>query len=65
MIDLLDMHQHLLYRDRLSYAWADDLPTLAKRDFGVADYQNLTEDRGVSGTIFMEVDAHDYQTATR
>jgi len=65
MMELLDTHQHLLYGDRLSYAWADDLPALAKRDFGVADYQYLTEDRGVAGTNFMEVDADDYQTETR
>lgn len=65
MIDLLDTHQHLLYRDRLSYTWADSLPPLAERDFNVADYRILTKDRRIAGTIFMEVDAGDYQAETR
>ncbi|MGI9354859.1 MAG: amidohydrolase family protein [Rhizobiaceae bacterium] len=65
MIELLDTHQHLLYRGDLAYAWADNLTPLAGRDFTVADYQRLTEDRNVLGTIFMEVDADDYRTETR
>ena len=65
MIELLDTHQHLLYRDSLTYAWADDLPALAERGFTVADYQALTADRAVAATIFMEVDADDYRAETR
>ncbi len=65
MIELLDTHQHLLYRDALNYDWADELPALAGRDFTVADYQGLTQDRAVAASIFMEVDAADYQAETR
>ncbi|MFD2853934.1 hypothetical protein ACFSZS_02820 [Seohaeicola zhoushanensis] len=43
MIPLLDTHQHLLYRDRLGYAWADRHPPLAGRAFTLDDYQSLAE----------------------
>lgn len=65
MTKLLDTHQHLLYRDRLTYAWADGLPALAGRSFTLPDYQRLTSGRGVEGTIFMEADASDYRAETR
>lgn len=65
MVHLIDTHQHLLYRDRLSYAWSDSLPVLAGRDFTVADYQKLTEGHDVAASIFMEVDAGDYRDETR
>jgi len=65
VIELLDTHQHLLYRDKLTYAWADTLPRLAEREFTIADYQALTHDRAVKATIFMEVDAGDYRAETR
>ncbi len=65
MIELLDTHQHLLYRDKLRYDWADALPTLSNRDFTIADYQQLTADRAVKASIFMEVDADDYKAETR
>lgn len=57
MIDLLDTHQHLLYRDHFDYLWSESVPALAKPDFTVSDYAALTEGRGVAGSIFMEVDA--------
>lgn len=65
MTKLLDTHQHLMYRDRLTYAWADGLPALAGRSFTLDDYQRLTSGRGVEGTIFMEADAGDYRAETR
>ena len=65
MIELLDTHQHLFYRDKLTYAWADTLPALEKRDFTVEDYHVLTQNQAVAATIFMEVDAGDYRAETR
>ena len=65
MIELLDTHQHLLYRKKLTYSWADTLPTLANRDFTIEDYQALVSNRAVSASIFMEVDASDYREETR
>lgn len=50
----IDTHQHLIYRDRFGYGWADEIPPLATGDFTVADYQALTKDQGILGTIFME-----------
>ncbi len=66
MTELIDTHQHLIYRDRFSYDWSDGLPALAGKEFTIGDYQRLTVDCDVAGTIFMEVDAgHDYRDETR
>ncbi len=65
MIELLDTHQHLLYREKLAYDWADSLPALAERSFTITDYQALVQAKGVAATIFMEVDADDYRAETR
>lgn len=65
MDHLIDTHQHLLYRNRLTYAWSDPLPALAGQDFTVADYKQLTAGHDVAASIFMEVDAGDYHGETR
>lgn len=65
MIPLLDTHQHLLYRHHLDYRWSNELPPLAGQDFTMEDYQSLTRDMGVEGTLFMEVDADNHQEETR
>jgi len=67
MIQLLDTHQHLVYRDKASYGWTKDIPPLAKDNFTIEDYKSLTEGLGVGGTLFMEtgVDDSDYQGETR
>lgn len=64
---LLDTHQHLIYRDRLGYAWSDGVPALQARDFTVADYHELTAGRDVAASIFMEtgVDDADYRSEAR
>jgi predicted TIM-barrel fold metal-dependent hydrolase len=54
VVPLLDTHQHLIYPGALGYGWTDGLPALAGRAFTVEDYQGLTRDEGVGGTIFME-----------
>lgn len=54
MIELFDTHQHLILRDRAGYGWTEGIPELAEGDFTVADYQALTEGKGVGGTLFME-----------
>ena len=63
MIPLLDTHQHLVYRDIASYGWTKDIPPLAKDNFILEDYKNLTEGFGIDGTLFMEtgVDDSDYK----
>lgn len=67
MTPLIDAHQHLIYPDRLDYAWTEDLPALAGKAFRLGDYKALTEGAGVAGTIFMEcaVADADYRTETR
>ena len=63
MIPLLDTHQHLVYRDIASYGWTKDIPPLAKDNFVLEDYKNLTKGFGIDGTLFMEtgVDDSDYK----
>ena len=63
MIQLLDTHQHLVYRNEANYGWTKDIPPLATEDFTVDDYLKLTEGLGIGGTLFMEtgVDDPDYQ----
>lgn len=64
---LLDTHQHLLYRERIGYAWADAIPALADSDFTVQDYQALTAGAEMRPGIFMETaaDDADYQEEAR
>ncbi len=62
-MELIDTHQHLIYRNEATYSWAKDIPALSNSDFTVQDYQNLTKDFNVIGTLFMEcaVDDPDYK----
>ena len=61
MTDLLDTHQHLVYRGEADYGWTKGIPALEEGDFTVADYQRLTMDKGVGGTIFMEAAVNEGQ----
>ena len=65
-MELIDTHQHLIYRDISNYSWTKDIPPLAENSFTIQDYKNLTADLWVGGTIFMEsgVDDPDYQKET-
>ena len=47
MHNLLDTHQHLVYRDIAGYSWAKDIPPLAEDNFTVEDYLKLTEGLGI------------------
>ena len=62
-MELLDTHQHLIYRNEASYSWAKDIPALSQSDFTVEDYKGLTKDYNILGTLFMEcaVDDPDYK----
>ena len=62
-MQLIDTHQHLIYRNEATYSWAKDIPALSESDFTVKDYQNLTKDFDIIGTLFMEcaVDDPDYK----
>jgi predicted TIM-barrel fold metal-dependent hydrolase len=66
-MDLIDTHLHLIYRNKLGYAWTTGIPPLATGDFTLADYAALTAGLGVSGALFMEagVDDADYQAEAR
>ena len=61
-MELIDTHQHAIFRDQFGYSWTNGIPELEERDFTLEDYDTLTSDAGVIGTIFMEagVDDVDY-----
>ena len=63
MIPLLDTHQHLVYREKASYSWTNDIPPLSKDNFTIDDYNFIIKDLGVEGSLFMEagVDDSDYK----
>ncbi len=66
-MDLLDTHQHLIYRDQASYSWAKDIPALSSSDFTIENYKELTKDYNILGTLFMEcaVDDSDYKNESQ
>lgn len=66
-MDLIDTHQHLILRERIGYAWTQDISILSKGDFTRDDYAALAAGKGVRATIFMEtgVDDADYQAEAR
>ena len=41
-MDLIDTHQHLIYRQSLGYGWTAGIPALSRGDFTLQDYQGLT-----------------------
>lgn len=67
MTDLLDTHQHLIYREKLGYEWTEGIPALAEGDFTAPDYRAIAGDYPVIGTLFMEaaVDEADYKREAR
>ena len=66
-MDLIDTHQHLIYRQSLGYGWTAGVPALATGDFTLEDYTRLSAGCGIAGTLFMEcgVDDGDYQAEAR
>ena len=54
----IDTHLHLVYRDRLSYPWIDDVPAL-NQNFSIERYQTEARRCGISDSIHMEVDVAD------
>ena len=63
-LDILDTHQHLIYRDRFGYRWPDKIEALAKRSFTYDDYLKASAGTGITGTLFMEADCDDWQAET-
>ncbi len=61
-MDLIDTHQHLFYRDHLSYPWLADFKTLDD-DFTIDRYVHEAGTVKPTGTIFMECDVAGDQIA--
>lgn len=66
-MELIDTHQHLIWRDRLGYGWTAGIPALAEGDFLPETFRAETHGLGVTGALFMEtgVDDADYQAEAR
>ena len=45
MLPLIDTHQHLVYRNEISYSWTKDIPPLAVEDFTINNYRKLELNR--------------------
>lgn len=60
---MIDSHQHLLYPDRFGYAWSQDLPAL-QGNFRLEEYRAAATVCGIEGTVFMEVDVDEGQSAS-
>ena len=43
-MELIDTHQHLMYRDQVGYSWANEFPPIDKGNFTIEDYKELTKD---------------------
>ena len=55
---ILDTHLHLVYPDRFTYAWLDQVPSI-RRPWSVEDYFAEAEKLDITSAIFMEVDVAD------
>ena len=66
-MELIDCHQHLIWRARFGYGWTAGIAALAQGDFTPRDYQGMVAGLGIAGTIVMEcgVDDADYQREAR
>jgi predicted TIM-barrel fold metal-dependent hydrolase len=59
---MIDTHQHLLYPDRFSYDWTVSLPML-QGAFTLDAYRQAAAGCGIEGSLFMEVDVPEHQSA--
>ena len=48
-MELIDTHQHLMYRDQVGYSWANEFPPIDKGNFTLEDYKELTKDFKIKG----------------
>ncbi len=60
---MIDTHQHLLYPDRFTYAWTEDIAALHGA-FPLEAYREAAAGTGIEGTVFMEVDVEAAQNAS-
>ena len=58
-MELIDTHQHFMYRDQVGYSWANGFSPLDKGNFSLEDYKELTKEFDIKGTLFMETAADD------
>jgi predicted TIM-barrel fold metal-dependent hydrolase len=59
VLNITDVHQHLIYPERYDYAWTADIPVLAHRAFRYEDYLRAAQGCGIGSAVFMEATASD------
>ena len=59
MIPLIDTHLHLIYCEKASYSWTNEINEIANLDFTIEDHKKLTKSKGIGGSIFMETGVDD------
>lgn len=66
LMQLIDTHQHLIYREHMRYSWTESIPALAQDDFRFEDYRDISSG-SIIQSIFMEtgVDEAYYQAEAR
>ena len=57
---LFDTHLHLIYKNRLSYPWLNNLESLNK-DNPISEYSTMASRLGIGGCFHMEVDVAENQ----
>ncbi len=57
-MEKIDAHLHLIDPELLRYPWLAGVPALDGRSFTIEDYQQAAAQTGVTGAVFVEVDAH-------
>ncbi|MDG2474455.1 MAG: amidohydrolase family protein [Paracoccaceae bacterium] len=57
---LFDTHLHLIYLDKLSYPWLENVPLLNKPSV-YSDYAKVAHRLGITGCFHMEVDVAEHQ----
>lgn len=62
-MDRIDTHLHLIYPERFSYDWTEEIPAL-QGNFGLVEYREAAEGCGITESIFMEVDVPWEQAAS-
>jgi predicted TIM-barrel fold metal-dependent hydrolase len=53
-LDILDVHQHLIYPERYDYPWTSEIPKLVGRSLRYEDYLRAAARCGIGSTVFME-----------
>ena len=55
-MELIDTHQHLMYRDQVGYSWANEFPPIDKGNFTIEDYKELISSGMLDGGQISQIE---------